>query len=259
MSIDLSAYEAAPSPPDDHKKQLRKLQQRLFRIQVAHIVHRRRAIVAFEGWDTAGKGGAIRRMCAKWDPRFFEVHPIAAPSKAEVERHFLWRFWTRLPAWRNISVFDRSWYGRVLVERVEGYASEAEWQRAYDEINRFEADQVAADTPVVKLFLHITQEEQDRRLADRLDDPWKRWKTGADDYRNRAKRAAYSEAIEEMLARTNTAVAPWIVIDANDKKTARLAVLAHVAEQLEAHCPATPPELDEDVAALAREAFGYGD
>ncbi|MEE4348698.1 MAG: polyphosphate kinase [Pacificimonas sp.] len=257
MSLTLSDYEAAPPPPDDHRKRLRALQDKLFRIQVAHVVYRRRAVIALEGWDGAGKGGAIRRMCAKWDPRYFEVHPIGAPDKAELNRHFLWRFWTQLPAWRNIHVFDRSWYGRVLVERVEGFASDAEWRRAYDEINRFEADQAVAETPVIKLFMHITPEEQDRRLAARLSDPWKRWKTGADDYRNRAKRGAYTEAIHDMLAATDTEYAPWTVIDAGDKRSARLAVLEHVAERLSANCPLVPPELDPAVAALAKEALGW--
>ncbi|MGB7404656.1 MAG: polyphosphate kinase [Pacificimonas sp.] len=257
MSLDLADHETGLPVPDDHKKQLKALQERLYRVQVAHIVHRRRAVIAFEGWDAAGKGGAIRRLCTKWDPRYFEVHPIAAPVEAAAERHYLWRFWNRLPAWRNISVFDRTWYGRVLVERVEGYADDAEWRRAYEEINRFEADQVASGTPIIKLFVHVTQETQDERLRARLDDPWKRWKTGADDYRNRAKRDAYTEALNDMFARTTTEVAPWTVIDGNNKKSARLAILAHIADRLEASCPTTTPDADPDVIALARDTIGY--
>lgn len=257
MTIRLEDYETGAPPPKGHKKRLKALQKRLFHLQVAHIVHRRRAIIMFEGWDASGKGGTIRRLTRKWDPRYFEVYPIAAPTDAEKARHFLWRFWQRLPAWRNLSVFDRSWYGRVLVERVEGYATPAEWQRAYDEINAFEAEQIAANTPVIKLFMHIDQDEQDRRLASRLDNPWKRWKTGPDDYRNRAQRPAYLEAISEMLERTDTATAPWKVLDANDKRSARLEALSYIADCLEANCPASPPPLDPSVAALAETAFGY--
>lgn len=257
MTLDLSAYESERTAPEDYSRRLKALQKRLFQVQVAHIVHHRRAIILFEGWDAAGKGGAIRRLSAKWDARYFDVYPIAAPSAAEAERHYLRRFWQRVPAWRNLAVFDRSWYGRVLVERVEGFACDDEWARAYDEINRFEADQVASGTPIIKLFLHITQAEQDRRLASRLDNPWKRWKTGAEDYRNRARRPAYLAALDDMFARTHTDAAPWRIIDANDKRSARLDILTYVADRLEAGCPSTPPPADPETLTLAKAAFGY--
>jgi len=235
------------------------LQKRLAHIQVAHIVHKRRAIVMFEGWDAGGKGGAIQRLTALWDPRNYEVWPIAAPTPEEKGRHFLWRFWQRLPMDGSIGIFDRSWYGRVLVERVEGYATEAEWKRGYDEINEFEAQQADSGTTIVKIFLHVTQKEQDQRLKDRLEHPWKRWKTGADDYRNREKRPEYLEAMAEMFERTDTRWAPWKVIDGNDKKAARIAVLTAVADRLEANVAMDPPELDPEVEKVARKALGLKD
>ncbi len=218
MTIDLKNYETGTPYAGNYAVDIAKLQKRLAHIQVAHIVHKRRAVVMFEGWDAGGKGGAIQRLTSEWDPRYYEVWPIAAPTEEEKARHFLWRFWTRLPMDGDISVFDRSWYGRVLVERVEGYASEAEWRRGYDEINEFEAQQADSGTTIVKLFLHVTQAEQDKRLKDRLEHPWKRWKTGPDDYRNRAKRPEYLEAMAEMFERTDTRWAPWHVIDGNDRR-----------------------------------------
>jgi polyphosphate kinase 2 (PPK2 family) len=259
MAIDLSDYEAGKKYDGDYSDDLATLQKRLAHIQVAHIVHKRRAVVMFEGWDAGGKGGAIQRLTAEWDPRNYEVWPIAAPTPEEKARHFLWRFWQRLPMDGNISVFDRSWYGRVLVERVEGYATEAEWRRGYDEINEFEAQQADSGTTIVKIFLHVTQQEQDKRYEARLDHPWKRWKTGADDYRNRAKRAEYLDAMAEMFERTDTRWAPWKAIDGNDKKAARIAVLTAVADRLEANVPMDPPELDPAVEKIARKALGLKD
>jgi polyphosphate kinase 2 (PPK2 family) len=259
MAIDLSDYEAGDEYDGDYDDDLAKLQKRLAHIQVAHIVHKRRAVVMFEGWDAGGKGGAIQRLTAEWDPRNYEVWPIAAPTAEERARHFLWRFWQRLPMDGNIGVFDRSWYGRVLVERVEGYATEAEWKRGYDEINEFEAQQADSGTTIVKIFLHVTQEEQDKRYEARLEHPWKRWKTGADDYRNRAKRAEYLAAMAEMFERTDTRWAPWKAIDGDDKKAARIAVLTAVADRLEANVPMGPPELDPEVEKIARKALGLKD
>jgi AMP-polyphosphate phosphotransferase len=256
MTIDLSDYEAGAEFDGKYNHALEKLQKRLSHIQTAHIVHKRRAIILFEGWDAAGKGGIIKRLTAEWDPRYYEVWPISAPTPEELSHHFLWRFWRRLPPQHNISVFDRSWYGRVLVERVEGYASKAEWTRGYDEINAFEAQQGDTGTTLVKLFVHVTQETQDKRLADRLDHPWKRWKTGLDDYRNRAKRKQYLEAIDEMFRRTDTKQAPWIVIDGNDKKAARIAALTAIADRLEASVPMEPPPIDPEVEKVARKALG---
>ena len=257
MTIDLSDFESGAKYDGDYGGDLAALQDRLERIQAAHITHGQRSVIMLEGWDAAGKGGIITRITAQLDPRYFEVWPISAPSDEEKARHFLWRFWKRLPGNREISIFDRSWYGRVLVERVEGFASEGEWRKGYDEINEFEAQLTGSNTHLVKLFVHVTQDEQDKRFAGRLDDPWKRWKTGAEDYRNRSRRKEYLAAMHDMFAQTNTRWAPWKVIDGNNKKAARIAALRHVADALEAAVPMTPPDLDPATVKLARKAFGY--
>jgi AMP-polyphosphate phosphotransferase len=256
MAINLSDFETGAKYKGDYDKDVAALQARLERVQAAHIAHDQRSIILFEGWDAAGKGGIIKRLTAELDARYFDVWPISAPSPEEKARHFLWRFWKRLPGNREIGVFDRSWYGRVLVERVEGYASEAEWRKGFDEINEFEAQLTGSGTHLVKLFIHITQAEQDARLAERLDDPWKRWKTGPDDYRNREKRADYLAALGEMFAETDTRWAPWAVIDGNNKKAARIAALTHIADALEARVPMHEPTLDPAFAKLANAALG---
>lgn len=257
MTISLSDYESGAKYDGDYGDDLAALQKRLKRIQAAHIAHRQRSVIMFEGWDAAGKGGVITRLTAPLDPRYFEVWPISAPSDEEKARHFLWRFWKRLPGNREISIFDRSWYGRVLVERVEGFASAGDWRKGYDEINEFEAQLTGSSTHLVKLFIHITQDEQDKRFAARLDDPWKRWKTGQEDYRNRANRAAYLNATAEMFEQTDTRWAPWKVIDGNNKKAGRIAALTHIADTLESVVPMTPPDLDPAVVKLAQKAFDY--
>jgi AMP-polyphosphate phosphotransferase len=257
MTINLSDYETGAKYKGDYDAALLALQHRLSKIQVAHILHNRRTVIMLEGWDGAGKGGIIKRMTADWDPRYYQVHPIAAPTREELDHHFLWRFWTRLPASQNIGLFDRSWYGRVLVERVEKYAPKAEWKRGYKDINAFEAQQIETGTNIIKLFVHITQETQDEQLAQRLDTPWKRWKTGADDYRNRARRIEYWDAMHDMFEKTDTKQAPWKVIDNNNRKAGRIAALTYVAERLEKRVPMDFPAADPEVVKLAREAFGY--
>ncbi len=253
MAILLSDYESGPKLDGDYAEQLAAVQERLTQIQIAYIVHRRRAIVMFEGWDASGKGGTIQRLTSGWDARYSEVWPIKAPTPPEKARHFLWRFWTKLPADGHIHVFDRSWYGRVLVERVESFATEKEWRRAYDEINEFEAQQKDSGTTVVKVFLHVTQEEQDKRFRARLVHPWKRWKISTEDFRNRQKRADYVAAMEEMFERTDTRWAPWKVIDGTHKKYARIAALSYVADMLEKGVPMKPPAPDPEVVRLAKE------
>lgn len=257
MTIDLADYEKGAKFKGDYEAELEKLQLRLAKLQVAHIIHDRRSVILLEGWDAAGKGGIIKRMTSAWDPRYYRVWPIAAPSEEERDRHFLWRFWTRLPAGKHIAIFDRSWYGRVLVERVEGFCSKAEWKRAYDEINAFEKQQVDAGTNLIKLFIHITQETQDEQLAQRLDTPWKRWKTGTEDYRNRAHRADYLKALDDMFDKTGRKSTPWHVIDNNDRKAGRIAALRYVADTLEKLVPMDFPDVDPEVVKLAASAFGY--
>ncbi|PTQ10167.1 polyphosphate kinase [Sphingomonas oleivorans] len=256
MTIDLGDYEKGAGFRGDYGAALDALQERLRHIQVAHIVHHRRALILFEGWDAAGKGGIIQRLTAKWDPRHFEVWPISAPTPAEKAEHYLERFRRRLPPLRAIGVFDRSWYGRVLVERVEGFATEAEWRAGYDEISAFEADLAAQGITLIKLFIHVTQETQDERLKERLTDPWKRWKTGADDFRNRARRADYLAAMADMFARTDRPGARWTAIDGNNEKAARIAALTYVADRLEQTVPMVPPPLDPALKALAEKELG---
>ena len=256
MSLRLSDHESGAKHGGDYDTDLAALQERLSRVLVSHIVHGRRSVIVFEGWDAAGKGGAIQRLTSGWDPRHFRVWPIAAPTREEKARHFLWRFWTRLPGSGEIAVFDRSWYGRVLVERVEGFATEAEWRRGYDEINAFERQLAEDGTAVVKIFFHVSQEAQDERLKARVEHPWKRWKLSPEDFRNRSKYTDYVTAIEEMFGRTNSDISPWRLVDGNNKKAARIAALTIVAEALERAVPLDPPPIDPEVERLAREAFG---
>ena len=237
-------------------KELHTLQLKLQRIQQAYLFTGDSAVIVFEGWDAAGKGGTIRRMSAVLDPRGFKVWPIAAPRAFEKERHYLFRFWERLPPNGAIAVFDRSWYGRVLVERVEGMAAKHEWERAYDEINEFERFMLDDGTRVVKLFLHITEDEQLRRFEERLRNPLKRWKLSYEDFRNRRNWAQYEQAVEDMVARTSTRGAPWHVIPANDKKYARIACMRILTKTLAAKVDLSPPPLDERAVDEAKAVFG---
>jgi AMP-polyphosphate phosphotransferase len=190
--------------------------------------------VLFEGWDASGKGGAIRRLVAPLDLRHVRVAQFAAPTPDEKRHHFLWRFWPQLPGWGGMAVFDRSWYGRVLVERVEGFATKEEWKRGYGEIVELERTLAAEGMVVIKFFLHLSAEEQLKRFEARRDDPLKAWKLTPDDWENRSKRAQYAEAIEEMLKRTEHDAAPWDVIEAESKKYARVKVVETVIERVEA-------------------------
>ncbi|MEQ8357660.1 MAG: polyphosphate kinase [Kiloniellaceae bacterium] len=240
----------------DYEKRLKREQLLLRRIQQAYLAFGARGIIVFEGWDAGGKGGAIRRMSAVMDPRGFKVWPIGAPRDSDKARHYLHRFWERLPPAGGISVFDRSWYGRVLVERVEGFASAAEWARAYREINEFERMLIDDGVRIVKLFMHITPEEQLSRFEQRLSDPLKRWKLTYEDFRNRDRRPDYEAAIEEMVERTSTELAPWHVIGANDKKYARIEALSLITGILAKGVDLEPRPMDEEAKSLARALFG---
>jgi polyphosphate kinase 2 (PPK2 family) len=241
---------------DAYDVALATVQSRLASVQAAMIGRKRRAIIAVEGLDAAGKGGFIQRLTAPWDPRFFDVQPIKAPDAEERAHHYLWRFWQRLPAAGEVNIFDRTWYGRVLVERVEGFASEAEWRRAYDEINGFEKLLTDDGALVIKLFFTVSQGEQDDRLIKRLQEPAKRWKVSVEDFRNRQKRGAYVEAAEDMFQKTHTRYAPWTVVDGEHKKTARIFALNHVADRLADGLDLSPPELSVEIRKLAQKAFG---
>jgi len=256
MKIDLSKYEAGGAYDGNYARDLKRLQKKLAELQALHIIHKCRTLIVLEGWDAAGKGGSIKRMTARWDPRYFEVYSVNAPTREEKDKHFLWRFWNKLPGSREISVLDRSHYGRVLVERVEGFCSEAEWRRGYDEINEFEAQQGDIGTKVIKIFLHVTQETQDKVLKERIHTPSKRWKVTEEDFRNRGKRDEYLAAIGEMFEQTDTRWAPWTVFDANNQKATRIAVLQHIAAELDDHVPGDFPQIDDEVQDLAKEVFG---
>lgn len=195
---------------------------------------KRPVILVFEGWDAAGKGGTIKRITAKMDPRGYVVWPIAAPEGEDKDRHYLYRFWRRLPEQGQIAIFDRSWYGRVLVERVEKLCAETDWQRAFAEINQFERQLTGFGTILLKFWLHISAEEQLQRFKDREQTRHKSWKLTEEDWRNRGKWEDYLQAIEDMLLKTSTCDAPWTVVEANDKYHARIKVLTTVIKRLEA-------------------------
>jgi polyphosphate:AMP phosphotransferase len=192
------------------------------------------SVLVFQGWDAAGKGGAIKRLADALQAKDVRMHAIAAPSDEERAQHYLWRFWRRLPRAGHIAIFDRSWYGRVLVERVEGFATDAEWQRAYSEINSFEEALVAHGTVLVKYWLHITPEEQLARFEHRAETPWKSWKLTDEDWRNRDKWSQYERAVHDMVERTSTHGAPWTLVEANDKHWARVKVIETYTDALEA-------------------------
>lgn len=189
--------------------------------------------VIFEGWDASGKGGAIKRLVFPMDPRHVRVAQFAAPTEDEKRHHFLWRFWPALPGWGGMAVFDRSWYGRVLVERVEGFATKKEWKRSYREIRNFEQAMTDEGTILVKFWLHLSDEEQLKRFEARADDPLKQWKLTEEDWRNREKRGLYEEAVEDMFEKTSTEDAPWTIIPAENKRYARVAVIEALNEAME--------------------------
>src|SRR5271157_5066193 len=240
----------------DYERRLGDLQQTLQRIQQAYLGTPHRAVIALEGWDTAGKGGVVRRLGWALDPRSFRVAAISAPGEREKSLHYLQRFWERLPQYGQIVAFDRTWYGRVLVERVEGFATPAEWKRAYKEINEFEEMLLDDGVRLVKLFLHITPEEQVRRFRNRLTDPLKRWKLSYEDFRNRGRWKEYEEAIEDMMEKTSTRRAPWHLIPANDKPYGRLAALRIIADRLSKNVPLEPRPLDPKVMEAAERVVG---
>jgi AMP-polyphosphate phosphotransferase len=192
-------------------------------------------VVVFEGWDASGKGGAIRRVTAALDARDYDVIPVAAPTEEALAHHYLWRFWRHLSRAGRLTIFDRSWYGRVLVERVEGFATRAEYMRAYGEINQFEEQLVAHGMLVVKFWIHVSKDEQLRRFRDRSRTSYKKWKISDEDWRNRARWADYMVAVNEMVARTSTRIAAWTLIEGNDKNFARVKVLTTLADRLEDH------------------------
>ena len=233
----LSEVDLSPALDDEeYKKQLKKLQKRLGELH--NTVYRKKipVILCYEGWDAAGKGGNIRRIARPLDPRGFDVMPIASPEPHELNRQYLWRFWTRLPRSGHFCIFDRTWYGRVMVERLEGFCTEDDWKRAYNEINEFERQLTDWGAVVIKFWIHIDQDTQLERFTDRQNTPEKQWKLTEEDWRNREKWPQYEEAIDEMLQKTSTENAPWYIIESNDKKFARIKTLKLVIKALEKAC-----------------------
>jgi polyphosphate kinase 2 (PPK2 family) len=235
--LDKLAYDTAVADKKTYEKELADLQLAVLKAELRTREAKRAVVIGFEGWDAAGKGGAIKRLTEKLDPRGYQVHAIGAPSDEEKKHHYLWRFWTHMPDRGRWGIFDRTWYGRVLVERVEKLAPKPAWKRAYDEINAFERTLTADGVRVVKFFLHIDRKTQLKRFQDRETDPVKRYKLGPEDWRNRKKAPAYEDAIADMLDRTHRPDAPWIVVPSNDKRAARLQVLQAVIDLLEGKLP----------------------
>lgn len=225
---------AKRAPEGETKSTMELLQARLNRLSRRALKWKVPLILVFEGWDAAGKGGAIRRITQALDARYYRVIPVAAPTDEELARHYMWRFWRSLPAAGHTAIFDRSWYGRVLVERVEGYCREEEWRRAYHEINEFEELLYNRGAAIAKFWLHIDKEEQARRFAEREKTPYKRFKITAEDYRNRDAWPYYEDAVHEMVQRCSTEYAPWTLVEANHKPYARIKVLETCCDRLEA-------------------------
>jgi polyphosphate kinase 2 (PPK2 family) len=255
----LDKIKMADGPIDDkdYERELTKLQHRLLDLQVYHLRTGGRVIISIDGWDAAGKGGLIERIVGGLEPKSTQVWRIGAPTPQEQGRHYLWRFWERLPAPGNWAIFDRTWYGRVLVERIEGLCSVEAWKRAYREINEFEHQLTDDGACIVKILVHVSAEEQKRRMIERLEKPHKRYKVGLEDFRNIAKRQAYLEAYNDMLERTDTEHAPWHVIATDSKPHARLAGLRIVAEEVGKGQGVPTQSLDPKIAAAAFRLWGW--
>jgi len=218
---------------DEYEEKKDQYQERLGELQYELFNQKIPVVVAFEGWDAAGKGGNIRRIARKLDPRLYSVEPVGVPNDFEKNHHYLWRFYRKIPEAGHIAIFDRSWYGRVLVEKVEAFSTEEQWKRAYNEINEFEEILTDFGTIIVKFWLHIDENEQLKRFKERENTSYKQWKITSDDWRNREKWGEYSEAVDEMLLKTHTTHAPWTIVEANDKKYARLKTLKTLVKTIE--------------------------
>ncbi|MEE0954505.1 MAG: polyphosphate:AMP phosphotransferase [Eubacterium sp.] len=222
--------------PDKYKEDLDALQKRLKELHYELYRKKIPVIIAYEGWDAAGKGGNIKRITGGLDPRGYVVQPIASPEPHEKNRHYLWRFWTRLPKTGHVTIFDRTWYGRVMVERLEGFCSENDWQRAYNEINEFERDLTDWGAVIIKFWVQIDKDTQLARFTERQNTPEKQWKITDEDWRNRDKWDLYESAVDEMLQKTSTSFAPWHILESNDKKYARIKALRIVVDAIEKAC-----------------------
>ena len=240
-----------------YERALAPLQERILHIQMSDIRKSDRAVVAVEGWDASGKSGFISRVIENLEPRSVFVWRIGAPTQEEKAQHYLWRFWRRLPAKGNWSIFDRTWYGRVLVERVEDFCAKDEWRRAYGEINDFERQLTDDGVRVVKLLMHTSEEEQKKRIVSRMENPKKHYKVGVEDFRNLRRRKDYLAAFDDMLAKTDTSHAPWHVIASDDKRRARIEALKVVAKVLGRGVGTELPPLDPEVVEAARKLWDW--
>ena len=220
---------------EEYKEKLEELQNKLAILHGEYYLQRIPVVIGFEGWDAGGKGGAIKRLTEKMDPRGYQVNPTASPNDIEKVHHYLWRFWEHMPKDGHIAIFDRTWYGRVMVERIEGFCTSAEWQRAYQEINDMEHQLYQHGTLVLKFWMQIDKDEQERRFKERMNNPDKQWKITEEDWRNREKWDEYEKAVDEMLIRTSTTYAPWVIVEGNSKYYARIKVLQTVADAMETH------------------------
>lgn len=218
---------------EEYDAKLEKLQKKMEKLHGELYRRRIPVVLGFEGWDAGGKGGAIKRLTAKMDARGYMVNPTASPNDIEKAHHYLWRFWRAMPKAGHVAIFDRTWYGRVMVERIEGFCTKEEWQRAYKEINDMEKDLHDAGAIVIKFWMHIDKDEQERRFRERQENPEKQWKITDEDWRNREKWDLYEDAVNEMLLRTSTDYAPWVVVEGNDKYYARVKVLKTVVDAIE--------------------------
>ena len=218
---------------EEYHNELKKLQKRLNKLHNKAYLKNVPIIIVYEGWDAAGKGGNIKRVTGALDPRGYEVIPIASPKPFEKNRHYLWRFWTKLPKTGHFAIFDRSWYGRVMVERLEGFCSENEWQRAFNEINEFEKELSDWGAVIIKFWVQIDKDTQLERFNERKNNPDKQWKITDEDWRNREKWDLYEDAVNEMMAKTSTTYAPWHILESKDKHYARIKALKIITSMIE--------------------------
>jgi AMP-polyphosphate phosphotransferase len=256
-TLDKIAMIDGPIDEKDYERELAELQDRLLALQIHHLRTGGRVLIGIDGWDAAGKGGLIERIVGRLEPKSVHVWRIGAPTPAEQGRHYLWRFWQRLPAPGDWAIFDRTWYGRVLVERIESFCDKKAWKRAYHEINEFEHQLVDDGACIVKLLVHVSEAEQKKRMIERLEDPSKRYKIGLEDFRNIAKRKQYLEAYDDMLERTDTKHAPWHVIATDHKKLARLMGLRIIVEHVGRGVKLTEQELAPEIAEMARKMWNW--
>ncbi len=256
-SLDKIEMDDDPIDKDDYEDKLEKLQQRLLDLQIHNLRTGGRLLIGIDGWDAAGKGGMIERIVNQLEPKSVQVWRIGPPTPEEQGRHYLWRFWQRLPAPGNWAIFDRTWYGRVLVERVESFCGSAAWKRAYREINEFERQLTDDGVRIVKLLVHVSAEEQKQRMIARLEDPHKHYKIALEDFRNIAKRKEYIEAYDDMLERTDTEYAPWHLIASDNKMRARLRGLEIIESVAGKGIDRLEQPLDPRITEAAHQLWGW--